>query len=82
MSSGTFSGARVDLHGLRRRFPHQWADFLRRHFRNSVEVAVFFSCDEKTARNWLEGLSAPSSPAAIYAVASIPGALDELMRAA
>lgn len=82
MSAGTFPARRADLDGFRRRFPHMWSDFLHRHFRNSVEVAVFFSCDDRTARAWLDGVNAPRAEVALYAVASIGGALAELTGAA
>ena len=73
---------RVDLHRFRALFPYRWADFLRSHFRNSADIAAFFDVDDKTARNWLEGTTKPSAPTAIIAVARIPGAMAELMRAA
>ena len=45
----------VDLHGIRRRLPEQWAGFLRAHFQNAAHIAAFFDVDHKTARDWLHG---------------------------
>lgn len=45
----------ADLHGLRRRLPDEWGQFLRTHFRGETHVAAFFDVDRKTARNWLSG---------------------------
>lgn len=75
-SSGTFTGIPFDLHHFRAIFPDQWSQLIRRHFRNTVEVAFFFSCDEKTARNWWEGTTGPSGHAVAIAVKCLPGALD------
>lgn len=60
-ATGLFSGRPIDLHRLRTVFPDRWAGFLKKHFRNSVEIAAFFSVSEKTARLWMEGASAPRS---------------------
>lgn len=75
-SSGTFTGKPFDLHHFRAIFPDQWSQLIRRHFRCTVEVAYFFSCDEKTARNWWEGTTGPSGHAVAIAVKCLPGALD------
>lgn len=46
----------VDLHGMRRRLPDEWAGFLRQHFNSDVRmIRALFGCDEKTARDWLSG---------------------------
>lgn len=75
-SSGTFSGKPFDLHHFRAMFPDRWSQLIRRHFRSTVEVAFFFSVDEKTARNWWEGVTGPSGHAVAIAVKMLPGALD------
>ncbi len=75
-SSGTFTGKPFDLHRFRAVFPDQWSELIRRSFRNPVEVAYFFSVDEKTARNWFEGTTGPSGHAVAIAVRYLPGALE------
>lgn len=75
-SSGTFTGKPFDLHRFRAVFPDQWSQLIKRHFRSTVEVAFFFSVDEKTARNWWEGVTGPSGHAVAIAVKMLPGALD------
>lgn len=80
-SSGKFA-VPFDMMRFKTVFPHLWADFLRAHFQSSVHVALFFGVDDRTARHWLEGTTAPCGATAILAVARIPGALAELMEAA
>ena len=80
-SSGKFAGC-FDPMRFKAIFPDRWAGFLRAHFRSSTEVAAFFGVDDRTARHWLHGTTAPSGSVAIHAIAAIPGALAELMRAA
>jgi hypothetical protein len=65
----------VDLDGMRRQFPARWAAFLRAHFQGPLHVAMVFSVDERAARNWWEGVTAPRAEAAIAAVAAYPQAL-------
>lgn len=81
-SSGTLSGTPFNMDGFRRTFSGRWASFLRAHFRDSRHVAYAFSVDDKTARNWLAGITAHRAEIALYAVATHPGALAELMGAA
>lgn len=76
---GEFPGRPFDMDGLRRVFRDRWAAFLKAHFRNSVEVAFFFGTDERTARQWLEGVNAPSGPFVAHAVDKFPAALPILM---
>lgn len=75
-SSGTFTGKPFDLHRFRTLFPGKWSDLIRRHFRSTVEVAYFFSVDEKTARNWWEGVTGPSGHAVAIAMKCLPGAME------
>ena len=80
VSSGELSAGRpFDMDGFRRVFPDRWADFLRAHFRDARHVAYTFSVDDKTARNWLAGMTGPRAEVALYVVATHPGALSELM---
>lgn len=69
----------VDLHGIRRRFPDQWAHFLRSHFQGATHIAAFFDVDHRTARDWLSGKHGATAPVALYAIQCIPGALQELI---
>jgi len=80
--SGLLSGRPCDPQAFRRVYPDRWAGFLATHFRNSTEVAVFFDVDEKTARQWLNGVNAPQGWAASFVMASIPGAAEYLLEAA
>lgn len=77
-SAGAFSGRPFDLHRFRVVFPDRWSAFLARHFRGPAHVAVFFDVDEKTARNWLSGLTGPSGFAVGVAMRCIPDASAEL----
>ena len=82
MSSGKFAGVPFDLHRFRTIFPRRWSGFLQQHFQSSAHVAAFFGMDDRTARHWLEGTTAPNGATALFAAATIPGALAELMVAA
>ena len=77
VSSGTKSvadGRAVDLHRYRALFPQRWSAFLRAHFRDPVHAAYFFNVDEKTARNWFEGVTGPQGWAVARAIAAVPTA--------
>ena len=80
--AGLLSARPCDPLAFRRLYPDRWSAFLRAHFRNSLEVAVFFSVDEKTARQWINGVNAPQAWAASFATIAIPGAAKYLMEAA
>ena len=82
VSSGTLSGIPFDMHRFRTVFPGRWADFLRAHFRDARHVAFAFDVDDKTARNWIAGITAPRAEVALYAVSRFPDALPRLMGAA
>lgn len=77
-SVGTFTGKPFDLHHFRAIFPDQWSRLIRQNFQCTVHVACFFSVDEKTARNWWEGVTGPSGHAVAIAVRCLPGAIDML----
>lgn len=79
---GEFPGRPVDLHRARCLMPGLWSEVVRANFRRPVDVAYFFDCDERTARNWWEGVSAPRAEVVILAAARIPGALPHLLRVA
>jgi hypothetical protein len=80
--AGLLSGRPCDPRAFRRLYPDRWSAFLRTHFRNSIEIAAFFDVDEKTARQWLNGINAPQAWAVSFAVVSIPGAAIQLLEAA
>lgn len=80
--AGLLAGRPCDPRAFRRLYPDRWSAFLRGHFRNSTEIAAFFDVDEKTARQWLNGVNAPQAWAASFAVISIPGAAANLLEAA
>jgi len=82
MSSGvcseTFSGRPFDVYAFRRVLPDQWRNLMRAHFTSAVHVAYVFSVDEKTARNWWDGIGSPRAEFALAAVKHIPGAAVHL----
>ena len=80
--SGLLSGRPCDPLAFRRLYPDRWSAFLRAQFRSPLEVAVFFDVNEKTARQWWEGVTGPQGWASAYAVAAIPGAAADLLRRA
>jgi hypothetical protein len=59
-------------HEFYRTFRDQWPVFLKAHFRNSAHIAAFFQVDDRTARDWLGGVSQPRGPVVAYAVATMP----------
>lgn len=77
--SELLSGRPIDLHRMRAVFPDRWAAFLKAHFRNSVTVAFFFSVDERTARLWLEGATAPRSEVILSLIERCPSVLPILL---
>jgi hypothetical protein len=77
-----FFGQPFDLHHYRTVFPDVWMRFLHMHFRDHIHVAFMFSVNERTARNWWEGVGAPRPEAALIAVKHIPGAASFLLEAA
>lgn len=82
-SSGTFaglsSGRPVDLHRYRTVFPDRWAAFLKAHFRDSVTVAYFFGVNEKTARLWMEGVTAPRAEVVLALAERAPSIIPYLL---
>lgn len=81
--SGVFSGVPFDIHRFRAVFPDRWAAFLRANFRSSAHVAVFFDVDDRTARNWLEGITGPrGAHVAVALIARPEAAREHLLREA
>lgn len=78
VSSGKFA-VPFDMMRFKTVFPTRWSAFLRAHFQSSAHVAFFFGVDDRTARHWLDGTTAPSGAVAIVACARIEGAVDFLM---
>lgn len=85
-SSGEFSaliaGRPCDPRAFQRVYPDRWHQFLRAHFRSATEIACFFDVDERTARLWLEGSTAPRGWVVSFAVMAIPSAAPFLLEAA
>lgn len=77
--AGYSAGSAFDMHRFRVVLRDRWADLLKRHFRDSVHIAFFFDVDEKTARNWLGGVTGPSGPALARAITAMPGAAAVLL---
>lgn len=90
LSSGSGAGTSLaadgarpfNLRHYRRVFPDHWSAFLRAHFRDHLHAAFVFGVSERCARNWWEGVSGPRAEVALAACKHIPGAADQLMRAA
>ena len=72
--AGLLAGRPCDPRALRAAFPERWGRFVRAHFRNPLEVAVFFDVDEKTGRLWWEGSHGPQGWVVDFAIRSIPDA--------
>jgi hypothetical protein len=70
--AGTFFHRPADLHRYRVVFPGRWSAFLRAHFQGPSHIAFFFSVDDRTARNWWNGVSGPSASAVVLAAAVAP----------
>lgn len=68
--------ARADYRSL---FSDRWSDFLHRNFRNPGEVARAFAVTDRCARNWWEGLNAPSGHAVALAFVRDPAAAARLV---
>lgn len=77
--AGHESGRPFDMHRYRTVLRDRWADLLKRHFRDSVHIAYFFDVDEKTARNWLGGVTGPSGAAVARAIKCMPSAAAVLL---
>lgn len=81
VSPGTLSGteagnpsgsARDILRWFRDQAPARWQSFLHAHFASGLEVSLFFGVDEKTGRNWWNGVGRPTVDKALYAEMSFP----------
>lgn len=68
---------RALLNHARHMSPHQWMKMMRAIFRNPLEVALFFDCDEKTGRNYWNGVGRPTLDRALVAQVVYP---DEFRR--
>ena len=69
----------VDLNRFRAVFPDRWQAFIKAHFRDIRHVQFSLGVSEKTARDYWAGTTSPRAEVALYAVATHPGALAELM---
>ena len=82
IGSGVSAGLPADPMAYRRQFRDKWTDFLRSHFQSHLHVALFFSVDERTSRNWWNYCTEPKGWAVSYARDTIPGAREALRIAA
>lgn len=76
--SEKFSGQPFDIWTMKRVVPDRWRAFLHGSFTSHVHVAYIFSVDEKTARNWWEGIGAPRAEYVLAAINGVPGAAEQL----
>ena len=53
-------------------FRDRWPEFVKANFRNSTEAASFFGVDEKTARGWIEGHTAPRGQVVALTIVTMP----------
>ena len=65
-SPGKFAEAR----NFRAAWNATWAEFCVENFQSSAHLAHVFNVDERTARNWREGLNAPAGWAVAFALAA------------
>ncbi|MFC0160864.1 hypothetical protein CDZ97_10265 [Mameliella alba] len=78
--SGEYSGSRESiLRQFRDQTPARWMSFLHAHFSGAQEVSAFFDVDEKTGRNWWNGVGRPTVDKALYAQMSFPGGFQDHM---
>ena len=82
VGSGVHAGLPADPMAYRRQFRDRWTDFLRAHFQSHLHVAMFFSVDEKTSRQWWNYVTEPKGWAVNYAREHIPAARAALKVAA
>lgn len=68
IGSGEQSGeTRAILRQFRDQAPARWMAFLHAHFSSAMAVSVFFAVDEKTGRNWWNGVGRPTVDKTLYA---------------
>lgn len=79
-NSGKHPGQRqYILQQFRDQAPARWMAFLHAHFGSPVEVSMFFEVDEKTGRNWWNGVGRPTVDKTLYAQMSFPNGFKEHM---
>jgi hypothetical protein len=59
IATGTFPAIR-EIVSYRASFPDRWKEFLRQNFPSAARAAKSFAVDDKTARDWWHGRTAPS----------------------
>lgn len=78
--SGKLSGSRQKmLEQLKNKTPQRWMAFLRAHFSCPFEVSTFFEVDEKTGRNWWNGVGRPTVDKALFAQTTHPEGYQNFM---
>lgn len=76
------SGSDFDLVRFYADFPDRWMAFLRGHFASPIAVAFHFGVSERAAEKWWHGVGGPRGDKLAVALVTVPGAVDELVRAA
>lgn len=61
-------------------FAVRWSEFLRENFRSPEEIAVHFQVTAVTARNWLDGTTAPRGHCVARAFSTHPQQASALTR--
>jgi len=77
--SALLAGRKCDPMAYRRIYRGRWPEFLRSHFASADHVQVFFSVDNRTARNWWEGTTGPQGWASDYARLHFPEQLGRVV---
>ena len=78
-AAGFPGGSPADLWAMKRCFPDRWSDFLRAHFRDSVHVAYTFGVSERTARDWMNGVTGPRGSHVALAFAAEPKSAQRIL---
>lgn len=78
----TVQGKAFDLVQFYADFPDRWMEFLRAHFPSPIAVAFHFGVSERAAEKWWHGIGGPRGDKVLVALRTVPGAEEDLLRAA
>lgn len=67
------------LQQARQMSPQQWMKLMHALFRSPEEVSLFFGCDEKTGRNYWNGVGRPTLDRALVAQVVYPAQFRQHM---
>lgn len=70
---------RVNPEHLNRTFPGQWAAWLKANRFDARRIVAAFNVDDRTARNWLAGISAPRASVLVVLEVQHPGTIAEIV---